>query len=266
MRARDFAYFDGALPTGLAHRGGAKYPPNVGVENTVAAFRRAVDLGYRYLETDVHATVDGVVVAFHDPALDRVTDATGAIKTLPYAVVAQARIGGSEPIPTLAQLLEEFPDTRFNIDIKDDPALEPTLALITSMGAIDRVCVGSFSERRLRLARRAVGPRLATSAGTWGVSSLRLSPALLSRVLHTPAPALQIPVSHRVAGRHLDIVTASLVTVAHRLGKHVHVWFQSWDHEDADQMHRLLDLGVDAIVTDHIDVLKAVLESRGASL
>lgn len=266
MRANDFAYFDGPLPTGLAHRGGAAYGPNVGVENTIAAFRRAVDMGFRYLETDVHATRDGVVVAFHDEHLDRVTDTTGAIASQPYAVVQQALIGGSEPIPTLIELLEEFPETRINIDIKADSALAPTTEIIRRMGVIDRVCIGSFSERRLRAARRALGPRLATSAGQLGVGALRLAPTQLSRLLHTPAPALQVPMAHRMGGREIEIVTQAFVDVAHRLGKHVHVWFHAWSTEDAAQMHRLFDLGVDAIVSDHIDVLREVLVERGGAL
>ena len=266
MRARDYAYFDGPLPTGLAHRGGAAYGPNQGIENTTAAFREAVAMGYRYLETDVHATRDGVVLAFHDERLDRVTDTVGTIADQPYVAVRQARIGGREPIPTLLELLEEFPDTRFNIDIKADQALGPTLEIIRRTGVIDRVCIGSFSERRLRAARRVLGPRLATSAGQVGVGALRLAPRQISHLLHTPAPALQIPVEHRFKGRTIPLVTAPLVTLAHRLGKHVHVWFQDWTPEDAAEMHRLLDLGVDGVVTDHIDVLRDVLAERGTPL
>ena len=109
MRANHFPYFDGARPIAMAHRGGADYGPNAGLENSLTAFRNAVSLGYRYLETDVHATADGTVVAFHDPRLDRVTDASGAIADLPWSVVSQARIGGTEPAPTLDELLETSP-------------------------------------------------------------------------------------------------------------------------------------------------------------
>ena len=266
MRARDYAYFDGPTPTGLAHRGGAAYHPNLGIENTIAAFRQAVDMGYRYLETDVHATRDGIVVAFHDDHLDRVTDTAGRIADQPYAAVRGALIGGREAVPTLAELLEEFPETRVNIDIKADQALGPTLELIRRMGVIDRVCIGSFSERRLRAARRALFPRLATSAGQVGVGALRLAPQPLSRLLHTPAPALQIPMEHKIRGRLIPLATREVVSVAHRLGKHEHVWFHSWSTEDAAQMHRLLDLGVDGIVTDHIDILRDVLAERGTPL
>lgn len=265
-RARDLAYFDGGTPIAMAHRGGAGYPPNIGYENTVAAFRRAVELGYRYLETDVHATRDGKVVAFHDTELDRVTDARGAIAELPYAAVAQARIGGREPIPLLMELLEEFPDARFNIDIKADGALEPTVRIIEAAGAIDRVCVGSFSERRVRAARRALGPRLATAAGQVGTGALRLAPTQISRLLHTPAPVLQIPVTHSIHGIHVTLLTPELVGIAHRLGKQVHVWFHEQGQEDASEFRRLLDLGVDGIVGDRIDVLRDVLAERGTPL
>lgn len=264
MRANHFPYFDGARPIAMAHRGGADYAPNAGLENSLTAFRNAVSLGYRYLETDVHATADGTVVAFHDPRLDRVTDASGAIADLPWSVVSQARIGGTEPAPTLDELLETFPDTRFNIDIKADTALEPTLEVITRHGALDRVCVGSFSERRVRAARRLAGPRLATAAGQVGTGALRLAPGMMSRLLHTPAPVLQIPLMHTVAGRRVTLVTPALLGVVHRLGKQVHVWFDTGHDETPQEMHRLLDLGVDGLVVDRIDVLREVLLARDA--
>ncbi len=263
MRARDYAYFDGGTPLAMAHRGGAAYLPNRGLENSVAAFTRAVEMGYRYLETDVHATLDGVVVAFHDEDLDRVTDAHGSIADLPWSHVRQARIGGKEPIPTLLELLETFPHTRFNIDLKSEAVLEPTLEIIHRTRSIDRVCIGSFSERRVRAARRIMGPRLASAAGQVGTGVLRLAPRHLSKVLHTPAPVLQLPNEYAVAGRRITLLTPELLGVAHRLGKQVHAWFDEGDREDAAEMHRLLDLGVDGIVTDHIDVLRDVLEQRG---
>jgi glycerophosphoryl diester phosphodiesterase len=266
VRAEEHAYLSDPTPVGLAHRGGAAYPPNVGLENTMAAFGRAVAMGYRYLETDVHATRDGRVVAFHDAVLDRVTNGSGPIASLTWDVVREARVGGTEPIPRLAELFEAWPGVRVNIDVKADSALEPTLREIARHGAQDRVCIGSFSERRLRAARRALGPGVATAAGQVGTALLRFSPSALSRLLHTPAPVLQIPALHRVRGRTVTLVTPGLVRRAHALGKHVHVWFHAWSREDATEMHRLLDLGVDGIVTDHIDVLRDVLAERGAPL
>ncbi len=266
MRAGDFTYLDGPTPVGLAHRGGAAFGPNVGLENTMAAFGRAVAMGYRYLETDVHATRDGQVVAFHDTVLDRVSDCSGAIATLPYDAVREARIGGTEPIPLLSDLFEQFPDTRINIDIKADDALAPTVREVLRHNATERVCIGSFSERRLRAARATLGPGVATAAGQVGTALLRFTPASLSRMLHTPAPVLQLPALHRLRGRTVTLVTPGLVSRAHTLGKHVHVWFHAWSREDAHEMHRLLDLGADGIVTDHIDVLRDVLAERGRPL
>ncbi|MBO0842738.1 MAG: glycerophosphodiester phosphodiesterase, partial [Nocardioides sp.] len=101
-----------------AHRGGARDPEIHGLENTLAAFQHAVGLGYRYLETDVHLTRDGVLLAFHDDRLDRVTDSRGAIAEMSYADVATARVQGEHPVPTMAELLEAFPEASFNIDLK----------------------------------------------------------------------------------------------------------------------------------------------------
>src|SRR5213078_954322 len=103
-------------PIAFAHRGGASDHP----ENTLPAFQHAIDLGYRYLETDVHATADGVVVAFHDTTLDRVTDHIGRIAELPWSVVREARVAGTEPIPLLEDLLAAWPEARINIDPKVD--------------------------------------------------------------------------------------------------------------------------------------------------
>ena len=178
----------------------------------------------------------------------------------------EARVGGTEPVPLLAELLEAFPGVRVNIDVKADAALEPTLDVLREHDALDRVCLGSFSERRIRAARRALGPRVATAAGQLGVGLLRFSPALIAHRLHTPAPVLQIPAAHVVAGRRVTLVTPGLLARAHALGKHVHVWFHDAADEDATEFERLLDLGVDGLVADRIDVLGDVLAARGLPL
>ncbi len=262
MRARDFAYLDGPTPVGLAHRGGATYGPNVGVENTMAAFRVAVEMGYRYLETDVHATRDGVLLAFHDDRLDRVTDGAGVIASMPYAAVQDVLVGGREPIPRLSDLLEEFPKTRINIDVKAPAAVAPLVRVLREHDAVDRVCVGSFSESRLRAVRSRLGPGLATAAGQVGTGHLRFAPGFTLRWLVTPAPVLQIPEVHVLGGRTIRLVTPALVDRVHRLGKHLHVWTV----DDRGDMERLLDWGVDGIVSDRIDTLADVLASRGAPL
>lgn len=246
-------------PLALAHRGGAAYAPNLGIENTVRAFRTAVQLGYRYLETDVHATRDGHLVAFHDDRLERVTDGRGLLAELPWSVVRSARVGGSEPVPDLDELLETFPSSRFNIDIKAAGAVALLWQTIESHGAHERVCVGSFSDWRLAAFRRLAGARVATAAGPAGTASLRLAPRWVSALVRSPAAVLQVPTTHRVAGRTLHLVTGRLLETAHRLGKQVHVWTV----DDAEEMARLLDLGVDGLVSDRIDILRDVLIARG---
>ena len=129
----------------MAHRGGAHLPGNEGLENSLVAFANAVSLGYRYLETDVHATADGVLLAFHDHHLDRVTDGRGRVGDLPWNVVRRARIGGREPIPTLEELLGAFPDARVNVDVKHRSAVGPLIDAVRRTDAIERVCVASFS-------------------------------------------------------------------------------------------------------------------------
>ncbi|MFF3850712.1 glycerophosphodiester phosphodiesterase [Streptomyces sp. NPDC002328] len=244
-------YLDHPGPIPFAHRGGAAD----GLENTVAQFRRAVDAGYRYIETDVHTTRDGRLVAFHDSTLDRVTDGAGRIADLPWADVRQARVRGEEPVPLFEELLETFPEVRWNVDLKAEPTLLPFLDLIGSADAWDRVCVGSFSEARVVRARRLAGPRLATSYGTRGVLNLRLRSWGVPAALRRSAVAAQVPETQS----GIQVVDRRFVRAAHARGLQVHVWTIN----EPDRMHRLLDLGVDGIMTDHIDTLREVMEERG---
>ncbi|WP_282797298.1 glycerophosphodiester phosphodiesterase family protein [Streptomyces sp. CC224B] len=244
-------YLDHPGPIAFAHRGGAAD----GLENTAAAFRRAVGEGYRYLETDVHATADGRLVAFHDATLDRVTDTGGRIADLPWARVRHARVAGREPVPLFEELLEEFPEARWNVDVKAEPALLPLLRLIERTGAWDRICVGSFSEARVARARRLAGPRLATSYGTRGVLALRLRSLGVPTVPRVSAVCAQVP----EAQSGVRVVDHRFVRAAHARGLQVHVWTVN----DADRMHALLDLGVDGIMTDRTRTLRDVLKERG---
>lgn len=250
-------YLDSPRPLAFAHRGGAYHPEIEGLENTLAAFRHAVALGYTYLETDVHVTSDSVLLAFHDTVLDRVTDRTGDVAGSTYAEVQQALIGGSEPVPTLAQLFDAFPGARFNIDLKSDGAVEALAAFIEDRGAWDRVLVGSFSPRRMRAFRRRTAGRVATSAHPLEVAAYVLSPtAGIARLLTRGRPvALQVP--HR-RGR-LVVASAGLVRRARAAGVQVHVW----TIDDPIEMNTLLDRGVDGIMTDRTDILRDVLRARG---
>jgi len=245
-----WAFLDHAGPLAFAHRGGAGDWP----ENTMPAFEHAVGLGYRYLETDVHATADGVLLAFHDDRLDRVTDRSGEIATLPFAAVAEARVDGREPIPLLEDVLGSFPEARVNIDPKHDHSVEPLIEVLERTDAVARVCVGSFSDARLRTLRARLGPDLCTAMGPREVARLRLD-ALSGRVHPSPSGCVQVPESFR----GVTVTNAAVVRAAHRAGLQVHVWTV----DDPDAMVRLLDLGVDGIMTDRPAVLKDVLAARG---
>jgi len=247
-------------PIGLAHRGWSLD----GLENSMPAFAAAVELGFDYLETDVHATSDGVLLAFHDHVLDRVTDDRGRVADLPWDRVRRARIGGREPIPRLADVLEAFPGVRLNVDVKHAGAVRPLVDLLRRSGATDRVLVASFSERRRRAVLSGLGgraERVATSASPPAVArflagcAAGLRGTALGRLVG-PVHALQVPVR---AGA-VTVVSRRTVVAAHSAGLHVHVWTVN----DRDEMERLLDLGVDGIVTDRADTLREVLRERGA--
>ena len=243
-------FLAGKGPIAFAHRGGTSVFP----ENSERAFRHAVNLGYSHIETDVQATSDGVGVVCHDDRLDRTTDRSGDIAELSWAEVQRARIGGSEPLMRVEELLEAFPDTCINFDPKRDGAVEPLARAILAADALDRVLVGAFSDRRVDHARRLLGAGLAVAAGSRRVM------ALVLRAKRMPVPfqgvhAAQAPVR---MGR-IEIVTGRFIEQAHELGVHVHVW----GVDDRTEMHRLLDLGVDGLMTDEVEVLKSVLCDRG---
>jgi glycerophosphoryl diester phosphodiesterase len=245
-------YLAGPYPRAFAHRGW-HVGELAGMENSLGAFVRARAEGFRYLETDVQVTSDGVVVVHHDAALDRTTDGRGVISGLSWSVVGAARVGGREGVCRLDVLLEELPDALLNIDVKSDVAVEPVLATLRRCGALGRVCLASFSERRLVRLRRLGGVGLLTSMGPRSVLGLWLG----GRVPGWPVVGgvAQVPVRY---GR-LRVVSPGFVGSAARLGREVHVWTV----DDADRMRVLLDAGVDGLVSDRPDVLRSVLRERG---
>ncbi|MFC5678676.1 glycerophosphodiester phosphodiesterase family protein [Aeromicrobium endophyticum] len=242
-------------PLALAHRGGSGVPGNVGIENSLAAFVHAYELGFRYFETDVRSSSDGVVYAIHDEALDRLTGSTDAVSALTAEALDLQRLDQREPFARLGALYETFPDARLNIDLKSDDVIEPAIELISQHRAVDRTLLASFSHRRLRRARRLL-PHVATSASSLEAAAVKLLPLSLLRRISLAPVCLQVPARR---GR-LRVVTSTFVRKAHALQLQVHVW----TIDEADEMHRLLDLGVDGIVTDRTDVLKDVLTARGS--
>ncbi len=247
-------YLEHEGPIALAHRGG-DLP---GLENSMAAFEDALSLGYRYLETDLQVTLDGVLVAFHDPVLDRVTDRQGRIASLPWSQVAKARIGGREPIPRLEEVLASFPEAYLNLDLKANEVVAPLLSLLQRRpGLLTRLCLGSFADHRIEAVRRAFGRRACTSAGPAEVRRLRYG-SLLGRAgdrVPLRADCLQIPPRH---GR-IPLAEPVLLAAAARRGLPVHIWTIN----EAEAMERLLDRGVAGIVTDRTRVLRDVLQRRG---
>ncbi|MGY1802259.1 glycerophosphodiester phosphodiesterase [Blastococcus sp. SYSU D00922] len=253
MPAVQYAFLDGPTPLAMAHRGGAIEH----LENTMPAFQACVDLGYRYLETDVRVTADGVLVVFHDPTLERVTDRTGRVEHLSWAEVSEARIGGREPIMRLEDLLGAWPDVRFNLDIKAAGVLAPLVRTVRRMQVADRICLGSFSDARLAAARRLFGPSVCTSLGPRGVAALRLSSysPKAAGLVRIQAGCAQVPL--QLGGRAL--VDERFIAAAHARGLQVHVWTV----DDEGDAARMLDLGVDGVMTDRPAMLRELLEKRG---
>lgn len=239
-------YLEWGGPIPFAHRGGASDVP----ENTMPAFQYAVDAGYRYVETDVQVTADGVLVAFHDNDLRRACGRAGRISDLPWSEVKAALVDGAAPIPLLEDMLGTWPDLRVNIDCKTDTAVPALVAALTRCDALDRVCVGAFSDRRMRQLKALLGEKLCTALSPKGVTSLRFG-----KPRRPAANAAQVP----VAQGPIRVVDERFVTKAHALGIKVHVWTV----DEPVEMHRLLELGVDGIMTDKPLILKEVFEMRG---
>lgn len=240
----------------IAHRGGrpdSQDDNSPWPENTLAAFQHAVDLGYRYVETDVHLTRDGVLIVFHDDRLDRVTERQGRISKMSWPELQDIRVAG-EPIATLEALLHTWPELRINIDPKSDAAVPVLAETLKRAGAVGRVGVGSFKTRRLIRLRKALGPDLCTSMGPLEVVRFRATSLGIPLGRFKTPGCLQVPVKQGP----VKVVDERLLRAAHARGLQVHVWTVN----DAAEMERLIDLGVDGIVTDHTATLKRVLQSR----
>jgi len=255
-------YLSHQHPILFAHRGGAALWP----ENTMAAFAGAFDLGIRYMETDVHLTADGVVVAFHDHTLDRLTNGSGRVdqwrwpdlRRLDAAAGFQAENGyplrgTGLGVLRFEDLVAAFPDALWNVDMKQSAVVEPFADLVMRLGLEDRVMGSSFYDSRLRRFRRVTGGRVATSAGPREVAKMAAA-ARIGRSAHIDADALQIPQRTGPFG----LVNDRLLSVAAASGIAVHVWTVN----DAPSMRSLFDAGVDGIMSDRPDVLVAVAHER----
>lgn len=246
-------YLDPPRPRVLAHRGLAVEAP----ENTLLAFAKAAAVGADYVETDVHVSHDGVAVVAHDPTLRRVAGRDVHIAKLTMSELRRIDLGHAQGFCSLEEALDGFPDLRFNVDVKVEAAVGPTLSAVERSRAAPRVLLTSFSDRRRRHLGRAM-PDAVTSTGRAGVIRCALAAMTNSRVAMTgalrSAVALQVP---ERAGP-LRLVTPRLIAAAHRSGAEVHVWTVN----DPADMERLVDLGVDGIVTDRADLAVPLITAR----
>ncbi|MDH3679355.1 MAG: glycerophosphodiester phosphodiesterase family protein, partial [Acidimicrobiia bacterium] len=246
----DWAFLDHQVPFGFAHQGGNDVAPG----NTDASFAHAVSVGYRYIESDVQATSDGVLVMFHDEDLEPRTGKSGRLEDLTWAEVAELRVSGVHPIPRFDDVVQRYADIRFNIEPKADTAVEPLIDAIVNLDLLDRILVGSFDDARVRKVSQALGPGLATSPGPFGIAKL------LIRALFRPDSSVQyaaVQIPTKVS--FLPLTSSWLIGRFHRLGLQVHVWTVN----DETEIVNLLDRGVDAIMTDRTELLRDVLQSRG---
>lgn len=247
-------FFTPAPPRVLAHRGLALEAP----ENTLLAFAKAVGIGATHLETDVHGSADGVSMVSHDPDLMRLAGRRVGVGQLTSRELRKIDLGHGQGFCSLADALDAFPETRFNIDIKSADAVTPTVAAIRDAGATDRVLIGSFSPaRRLAVVRQL--PGVATSISSRGavaaVTAARTAGGLptLRRILRD-VQAVQFPLSIL----RMPTMTPRTIAAFHAAGVEVH----AWTINDEPTMEHLLALGVDGLVTDRADLAIGVLARR----
>ncbi|PZQ91654.1 MAG: glycerophosphodiester phosphodiesterase [Leifsonia xyli] len=242
-----------APPRVLAHRGLALEAP----ENTLLAFLHAVNAGATHVETDVHGSADGVAIISHDDDLSRLTGRTATVAHLTSAELRRVPLGAGQGYCSLAEALDTFPETRFNIDIKSADAIPGTIRAIRDARATDRVLIGSFStKRRLAVVRELPGVATSISAGGAlpAAHAARTGAVrFLSRVLRG-VDAVQLPPV--VAGA--SIVTERAIRSFHEVGVEVHIWTIN----EPSEMVRLLDAGVDGIVTDRADLALPIVAGR----
>jgi len=245
-RKHSFLEHDGLLA--FAHRGDQENAP----ENTMPAFQSAAQLGFKYIETDVQATADGILVIFHDRMLDRLTGVKGRIDQITWPELRLLKINGIVSIPTLEEVLGDFSNIRFNIEPKSDKSVDLLAQVIRRTASIERICVGSFSDKRLKRIR-SIFPDICTSMGRFEVARARLHSKGISKPFFT-ANCVQVP----VRWKGIQILDHQFISAMKQQGLQVHVWTVN----DSKEMDRLIDLGVDGLMTDYPLILRDVLKRR----
>ena len=233
----------------FAHRGGTEFAP----ENTYEAFSAAVETGYKYLETDVHPNADEKLMAFHDPTLDRVTNYRGKIRDFTSQELKKIRVNDKFQIPFLEDLLDSFSQNYFSIDMKSDESVIPLIKLVRKMNAIDRVCFASFNQQRLDYVREEFSNKCISSMGPKEIVKTKLSS--IFNIKHDVLPFISsLPIKRYkielLNKRHIDFLKSLNIKVI------------AWTINDANEINRLISLGVDGIMTDNISVLKEILVKK----
>ena len=258
----------GEWPVNLAHRGASALAP----ENTIEAFRLAVEAGAGGLELDVHMTRDRQIVVIHDATVDRTTNGSGAVSEMtldelrgfdaghnfsPDGGPTRPYRGRGVRVPTFGEVLEEFPGVPVNIEIKaSTPGIEEmVLRVLREADALGRALVVSTPHAIVKRFRKVSGGHVSTGASRWEIGVFYFaSRLLLGRLIRPAYDALQVPPRHR----GIPVVTPRFIRAAHARGVRV----DAWTINQADEMRRLLDLGVDVIMTDRPGTLAEVLQRR----
>lgn len=228
-----------------AHRGGAREA----AENSLTAFRHAASLGFTFLETDVRPTRDGVALLHHDARLERTTNATGLVRDATWSQLRTVRLPDANPPLRLEELLEELPEAHVTVDAKEDGSVTAIADAVRRARAMDRVCIASFSRRRLTRLRSLL-PRVESAAHPWEVARLRyLPPTSLPRVSRIQLPP-------RAFG--IALATTQVLATARTRGLAVDVW----TIDAPEDMAALIGIGVNGIMTDSPSVLARVLSDR----
>ena len=243
-------YLDHPRPLAFAHRGGAARQP----ENSLLAFENAARLGYAYLETDARSTADGKLIAFHDADLNRATDRAGLVRRLPWREVSAARVNGTASIPLLEDVLGTFPELRFNIDLKDAGTIEPLAGVLRRTQAWGRVCISSFSGRRLLAGQRSLDRPVCLAVTPAAIAAVRYlgscGRGMARGLARSGALCAQVP--RRIA-------TRGFIRRCRALGLDVHVWTLN----TREEIEQALDLGADGVMTDDVVLLRDILAERG---
>ena len=228
---------------GFVHRGDT----SIFLENTIEAFQSAVSLGYQYLETDLRETSDGKIITFHDPNLKRITGANITISETKFSDIRMRRLPSRETIPTIDELLEEFPDSFINMDLKVNQIEEKVLKKINSHNALERVCLGSFNSKTIKKIN-SLEPKILTSMG---ISQVIMYKFFQKKNL---SKLIQIPTHWK----GIKVITKKFIDRLHNDGLKVHVWTINKEKE----MQSLIDLGVDGIMTDNASGLIKVMKQN----